>query len=166
MRRFLQFLATALVAACSAKDPGVEQPPPDPNVSVEIGVPAGPDGLEFGELAPGGELRLQSFGQGGTHVLLGIRSVGFGNRAYTRLSLTNLSTGATVMSPAPARPQLFACRDDNICDLVPILAMASGLTQPDEERNGLAVEIGADVSNALGLHATATKPVVLSTADL
>jgi len=117
-------------------------------------------------LASGSELRLESFGQGGTHVLLAIRSVGFGKRAYTRLSLTNVVTGATVMSPAPVRPQLYACLDDKICDLVPILAMASGLTQPDEERNGLSVEIGADVSNDLGLHATATQQVVLSTADL
>ena len=54
-------------AACGSS---TVAPTPEPmSVSVEIGVPAGADGLDFAPLSPGGELRLQSFGQGGTHVL-------------------------------------------------------------------------------------------------
>ena len=115
---------------------------------------------------PGGELRLESFGQGGTHVLLGIRCIGFGNRAYVALTMINALTGAEVSSPAPLRPQLLLCREPPTCDLVPILAMASGLTAPGAERNGVAVRITADVHNDQGLWASATQDVVLSTADL
>jgi hypothetical protein len=134
--------------------------------SVEIGVPGGPDGLDFMPLAPGAEVRLQSFGQGGTHVLLGVRCVGFGNRAYVGLTLTNQLTAAQVSSPPPLRPQLLLCREPAVCDLVPILAMASGLTAPGAERNGLAVRITVDVRNDQGLSATASQDIVLSTADL
>jgi len=137
-----------------------------PAASVEIGVPAGSDGLAFAPLLPGGELRLQSFGQGGTHVLLGIRCAGLGNRAFVALTLTNSLTLVEVSSPASVRPQLLLCSDARTCDLVPILAMASGLTAPGAERNGLPVRVGVKVRNEAGLAASATQDVVLSTADL
>lgn len=138
-----------------------------PRGSVEIGIPGGPDGLDFAPLADGSELRLQTFGQGGTHVLLGIRGVGFGNRAYTNITLHNLRTGSTLESPAPPRPQLYYCDDDFVvCDLVPITVMASGIVKSGEERDGLPIEIEVEVHNEAGVHATATKRATLSTADL
>ncbi len=154
------------LSACSGHGAS-SQPPAERDVSVEIGVPGGPDGLDFSPLEPGAEVRLESFGQGGTHILLGIRSVGFGSRAYVALTLTNLATGEQTSSPAPVRPQLLDCAEAaDICDLVPILAIASGIAAPGVDRNGLAVEIAADVHNDAGLHAAATQQIVLSTADL
>ena len=44
-------------------------------------------------------------------MLLGIRCIGFGNRAYVALTMTNALTGAEVSSPAPLRPQLLLCRE-------------------------------------------------------
>jgi hypothetical protein len=151
----------------------VEDAPPELDATpsevvslVEIGVPGGPDGLSFAPLPEGAELRLQSFGQGGTHVLLGVRCIDFGHRASIALTLTNMLTSVEVSSPPPVRPQLLLCVDERTCDLVPILAMAGGLTEPGVERNGLPVRITAQVHNEAGLAASATRDVVLSTADL
>lgn len=145
-------------------DPGPPEPPPPP--SVEIGVPGGTDGLEFAAMTAGDEIRLQSFGQGGTHVLLAVRCIGFGSRAFVNLTLTNEVSGVQIFSPVPARPQLLYCREPTTCDLVPMLAMTGGLTAPGEERNGLPIRIDADVHNQAGLSATASQQAVLSTADL
>lgn len=135
-------------------------------VSVEIGVPGGTDGLDFQPFAAGGELRLQSFGQGGTHVFLAVRCIGFGSRAFVNITLTNELTQVQVFSPEPVRPQLLYCREPSVCDLVPILAMTGGLTEPDVERNGLPIEVAVEVHNQAGLAASATQAAVLSTADL
>lgn len=151
--------------ASAHETPPNEPPEPRP-ATVTIGVPAGDDGLDFAALSPDGELRLQTFGQGGTHVLLGIRGEGFGNRAFVSLTLENSLTGAQAVSPAPVRPQLFYCHDENVCDLVPILAMASGLVRPSEESDGLRILVHAKVHNAAGVQAEATQTALLSTADL
>lgn len=160
------WMATLGVGAlgCGASERGA---PPEPvPVSVQVGVPAGADGLEFAPLAAGAELRLQSFGQGGTHVLLGVRCIGFGNRAFVNLTLTNLLTSVQVFSPSPVRPQLLFCSEPTTCDLVPILAMTGGLTAPGEERDGVPIHVTAEVHNQAGLAASATQEAVLSTADL
>lgn len=158
----------ALCVACSSPSKVDELPPPQGAASVAIGVPSGPDGLDFAPLEAGSEVRLQSFGQGGTHLLLGARCVGFGNRAFVGVLLENLRTGVTMSSPPPALAQLLYCHDDVGCDLVPLLAMASGLTQPGEERDGLPVNIHLEARANTGTTAIATADVnvVLSTADL
>jgi hypothetical protein len=137
-------------------------------VRVEVGVPGGTDGLDFVPLEGGEELRLKTFGQGGTHVYLGVRCIGFGNRAFVGFKLTNTLTGSYVVAPPPTRPQLLYCidADNRVCDLVPATVMTGGLTAPEEERDGLVVAIDVDVSNTAGSAATATAEVVLSTADL
>jgi hypothetical protein len=151
---------------CGSSDPAPAVPPEPVPAAVEIGIPGGGDELGFVPLEPGGELRLQSFGQGGTHVLLGVRCIGFGNRAFVNVTLTNLVTGVQVFSPAPVRPQLLLCQDANTCDLVPLLAMTGGLTAMGTERHGVPVEISADVHNTAGAAASASVEAVLSTADL
>jgi hypothetical protein len=135
-------------------------------MSVEIGVPGGADGLDFEPLAAGGELRLQSFGQGGTHVFLAVRCIGFGNRAFVNLTLTNEQTLVQVFSPASVRPQLLYCREPTVCDLVPILAMTGGLTEPGAERDGLPIQVAVEVHDQAGQSASAMQEAVLSTADL
>jgi len=133
-------------------------------VSVALGVPAGDDGLGFAPLNDGDVLELQTFGQGGTHVLVAVRAYGFGNRAFVSASLTNLTTGKVVYEPAPARPQLLYCGSEDACDLVPYLVHASGIAGPDEERHGLEVELAAQVqTQSYSDVAQASCRVVLST---
>ncbi len=135
-------------------------------VSVEVGEPGGPDGLDFVPLTNGAELRLQTFGQGGTHVLTAVRCRGFGSRAFISATLRNLLTDAEVEEPAPARPQLLYCGDDEICDLVPYLVHASGVTGNEDEPASLPVLLTARARNDAGVSAEASMQVVLSAADL
>jgi hypothetical protein len=133
---------------------------------VELGVPTGSAELDFAPLDDGDELRLQTFGQGGTHVLVGVRCTGFGNRAFVSATLRNLNSGVEIEEPEPARPQLLYCAEGDACDLVPYLVHASGLTETDEEKHGLPVELTARVRDEQGVEAETTRKVVLSTADL
>jgi hypothetical protein len=132
---------------------------------VELGVPGGPDSLDFVPLEDGAVLPLETFGQGGTHVLLGVRCTGFGQRAFISLRVQNLREGTELIAPAPARPQLLFCNGD-VCDLVPITVMMGGIAATDAERDGLPIEISAEVHNAAGLNGHASRQATLSTADL
>jgi hypothetical protein len=132
---------------------------------VELGLPGGSDGLSFTPLEAGSEVRLETFGQGATHISLGIRCIGFGSRAFVAITLQNLVSNAEVVAPAPARPQLLFCEGE-VCELVPLTVVTAGLTRPDEERDGLAISISADVHNAAGVHGEASTTAVLSTMDL
>ena len=134
--------------------------------SVELGVPGGEDGLEFVPLNDGSQLKLQTFGQGGTHLMVGVRCTGFGNRTFISATLENLTTGASVSEPAPARPQLLYCNDDGVCDLVPYLVHASGITAPDEDKHGVRLRLTAHARNEAGSMAEGSRDVVLSTEDL
>jgi hypothetical protein len=156
-------LSLFALLGCSA-DPQAPAAAVEQQASVDIGVPAG-DGLDFEHLEPGTVLKLQTFGQGGTHVLLAVRTVGFGSRAFVAMTLRNLVTDAEVTAPAPVRAQLFIC-DGDACDLVPLLVMTAGLAETLEERDGLAIEITADVHNDAGVTGRATREAVLSTEDL
>jgi len=137
-----------------------------PTLSVDLGTPGGDDGLEFVPMSDGVELRLQTFGQGETHVLVGVRCSGFGSRAFVSAELENLNSGVVVEEPAPARPQLLYCDDQGSCDLVPYLVHASGLTMTDAEKNGLHVRLTAHVRNEAGASGDCSREAVLSTADL
>jgi hypothetical protein len=172
--RLLLLMTAAVAYGCS--EPSEHPEPPGGagaagtaaiEPSVELGVPGGEDGLDFVPLAQGSELRLQTFGQGGTHVMIAVRCVGFGNRAFVSATLRNLSSDVEVVEPAPARPQLLYCADGGeTCDLVPYLAHASGLTATDEEKDGLAVLLTARARNEAGAMAEGSREIVLSTADL
>ena len=133
--------------------------------SVELGVPGGADSLDFAPLEEGAVLPLETFGQGGTHVLLGVRCMGFGQRAFVALRVRNLVDGTELEAPAPARPQLLFCEGE-VCDLVPITVMMGGIAASDAERDGLAIEISAEVHNSAGVTGSASAQATLSTADL
>ncbi|HYQ29126.1 MAG TPA: hypothetical protein VER04_17970 [Polyangiaceae bacterium] len=132
---------------------------------VQLGVPGGPDGLDFSPLEDGAVLNLETFGQGGTHVLLGVRCIGFGSRAFVELRAKNLALGSELIAPAPARPQLLFC-EGQVCDLVPITMMMGGIAPSDAERDGLAIELTANVHNAAGVSAKDSRRALLSTQDL
>lgn len=143
---------------------GAAQLPP----SVELGVPSGSDGLSFASLDDGAELRLQTFGQGGTHIIVGVRCVGCGKRVFVSAELRNLATGALVEEPEPARPQLLYCEgsEQGACDLVPYLVHTSGLTESEEDKHGLRASLTARARTETGTQAVTSREIVLSTADL
>lgn len=132
---------------------------------VKLGVPGGPDHLDFAPLVEGAELRLQTFGQGGTHLSLAVRCIGFGSRAFVSIQVKNLRAGNELTAPAPARPQLLSC-EAAACDLVPLTMMMGGIAASDAERDGLPIQITATVHNQAGVMGQASTSAVLSTADL
>ena len=161
----LPWLSLALLAllACSGEDAHAD---PAPRVWVDVGLPGGADGLEFVPLEPGGDVPLQTFGQGGTHALLAVRCGGLGNAAFVGVEIANGATGDTVSAPPSASPRLLLCRDSQVCDLLPLLVMTGGLVPPGTDRDGLAVHIRVDASNAEGLSASVERDAFLSTAAL
>jgi len=170
----MQLTVVVALLACACGAPAAA---PAPNVGsggeggmalvgqVELGVPGGPDALDFAPLEDGAVLPLETFGQGGTHILLGVRCVGFGQRAFVSLRVQNLLTGTELVTPAPAHPQLLFCEGD-VCDLVPITMMMGGIAENDADRDGLALAISAEVHNLAGMTGMASARATLSTADL
>jgi hypothetical protein len=97
--------------------------------------------------------------------LLGVRCIGFGSRAFVELRAKNVDQGTELIAPAPAHPQLMFCEGD-VCDLVPITMMMGGIATSGAEREGLAIELTANVHNAAGVSGTDSRRAVLSTQDL
>lgn len=154
------------ISACSGgadKSDESGESPSTLDPSVEVGTPGGDDGLAFTPLEPGGTLYIETFGQGGTHVLFAIRCNGFGNRAFVNVTLTNLDTGVEVSTPDTSRPQLLVCQDERTCDLVPLLVMMGGIAEPGADRNGLRVRVAVEVHNVDGERAEVETEGVLST---
>lgn len=139
---------------------------PEPAIWVDIGLTSGVDGLDFAALEPGGEVPLYTFGQGGTHALLAVRCSGLGKRAFVDVSITNLGTGDEVTAGSTESPRLLLCRDERVCDLLPLLVMTGGLVDPGTERNGLPVRVKADARNLAGAAASVERDAVLSTGTL
>jgi hypothetical protein len=166
MRLSLLGLLALWSSACSGggdEDDETGQSPSITEPSVEVGTPGGDDGLAFIPLEPGGTLYIETFGQGGTHVLFAIRCNGFGNRAFVNVSLTNLETGVEVSTPDTSRPQLLVCHDERSCDLVPLLVMMGGIAEPGADRDGLRVRVAVEAHNVDGDRAEVETEGVLST---
>jgi hypothetical protein len=129
---------------------------------VAIGVTGEPTGLEFDPLAKGGDIPLETFGQGGTHAALAIRTIGFGKQAFVDVTLENLDTGKMVHTVPSSRPQLLLCRGGKtcVCDLLPLNVMTGGLAEC-AKKDGLAVRVTAKVRNKDGLMGEASQEGVL-----
>lgn len=149
---------------CSGATPS-EQPEPV-SVWVDVGLPGGSDGLQFMALPSGGAVPLQTFGQGGTHALLAVRTNGLGDRAFVSVIIRNTATGAEVSAPAGASPRLLACQDTGECDLLPLLVMTGGLVAPGQTRDGLAVLVRVDATGAEGASASVEREARLTTESL
>jgi hypothetical protein len=159
-------LISALAGCSSSDGPSQSVPEPAPEgPSVAIGMPGGDDSLDFVPFTADQVLKLETFGQGGTHVLLAARTRGFGKRAYAAFSVENGLTGNTLVAPAPTRPQLFYCHED-VWDLVPVTMMMGGIAAADAERDGLPVTVTVDVHTDDGLAASDSREARLSTEDL
>jgi hypothetical protein len=164
--------ALAVVLACAGA-PGCEQDckcsleredAGPGTITVEIGTPGGDDELDFVRLARGGEIPLETFGQGGTHATLAVRARGLGtNRAFFDVSVENALTGATVSTVPSTRPQLWICDDArDVCDYLPIHVMTGGLAPIGiENRDGLHVIVTADVRSEHGRHGSGRQEGVL-----
>jgi hypothetical protein len=134
--------------------------------SVQIGTPGGADGLDFVPLEPNGTLYVETFGQGGTHVLFAIRCNDLSNRAFVNITITNLETGVAVATPQTSRPQLLLCADERSCDLLPFLVMMGGLAEPGADRHGLRVRVDVEAHNVAGVRAETEIEGVLNTERL
>lgn len=170
MRRSLAAcLLSGWAVACSSggSEPAPPGVPSEPATSVELGVPGGDDGLDFVPIEDGAVLDLHTFGQGGTHLLLGVRTVGFGVRAYVTFTVTDTTGGHSIDAPPPARGQLFACDEAAlVCDLVPVTLMMGGLFGPDEQRDGMPVHISVSAQTDAGAEGSDERDVLISTAEL
>jgi hypothetical protein len=168
MRLWIPVLLALWGAAGCAAEPAKSSPPRKDagtgKVEVQIGTPDPTTGLDFVKLMPGGDIALETFGQGGTHATVAVRCIGFGSKAFVDVALENLDSdsGAQVMTVPSVRPQLLLCRDMNmqVCDLLPIHVMTGGLADPDK-KDGLPVRVTATVHNDAGLMASASQDGVL-----
>jgi hypothetical protein len=161
LARLMGVVALAL-AGCGS-DGGAEA---TEATAVDLGLPGGADGLEFVPLEPGGSIALQSFGQGGTHAVLGVRASGLGNRAFVSITISNAASGDEVSAPAGASPRLLRCLTPDVCDLIPLLVMTGGLVPPGADRDGLLVHVRVEAWNTDGRAASVERAAVLSTALL
>lgn len=148
-------LGLPLVAGCDGERCGPDAGS-EPALAVQIGMRRGPRDNSFVRLEPGGDIRLGTFGQGGTHAELAVRCIGFGNRVFVSLTLENLRDGTVIAHPPTSRPQLLRCVEDppGACDLLPIYFMTGGLAEP-AEKDGLPVRVSASCLNEAGDQAAA-----------
>jgi hypothetical protein len=126
---------------------------PGDAIEVEIGTPGGVGELEFIPLSEGGDIPLETFGQGGTHATVAVRARGLGtNVAFFDVSVENRETGDIVMTVPSSRPQLWICDEAReVCDQLPVHVMTGGLAEPGiENRDGLRVIVSAVVRDERG----------------
>jgi len=164
MRSWVVALTVGGLLACgddvsSSVDAG---PDAGSGAQVVIGTPSEDGRLGFVPLEVGGDIPLDTFGQGGTHATLAVRCIGFGNKAWVDVTIDNVADGASVFTFPMTRPQLLVCRDDerNVCDQLPIHVMTGGLADPSE-KDGLRVRVTATVRNEAGERGSASIEAVL-----
>lgn len=158
-------LAAVHIAAMGALGCGAAEPVPRADVSVEVGTPEGTSILAFVPLQDQDPIYLHTFGQGGTHALLAVRCIGFGERAYVTAWLMNVDTGQRASLTTPAL-QPLACDDEGRdCDLMPILMMTGGFGDP-ETLEGLKVQAGGRCRSEGGVEAESTHLGLLNTERL
>jgi len=63
-------------------------PPVEPEI--HVGVPDEETGIRYVALPPGGDIVLESYGQGGLHAVIIVQIIGFGNQAWVDLTVRNL----------------------------------------------------------------------------
>jgi hypothetical protein len=151
--------------ACGVEHDASTVPAPTPDAGmlrVEIGTPGGDDGLDFLPLEAGGDIALETFGQGGTHATVAVRAYGMGtNRAFIDVTVENIASGETVATVMTRAPSLWLCDDAReICDYLPIHVMTGGLADPTE-KDGLAVRVSAVVRVETGISGEGSQDGVL-----
>lgn len=156
------FLVSSLLAlACGAPIEPSESSEPAQPAWVDVGFAGGSGSLPFEALAPGDSVDLQTFGQGGRHLLLAIRTRGLGSRVFVRVGLINAETDVEVITPFGARPLLFFCHDDGLCDLVPFLVPVSAAIYEGVADRALPILLTVEAETPDGQSAKASREVVL-----
>jgi hypothetical protein len=152
----------ALPGCCETKTIVLVPDAGEPALAVQIGMRVGPRDNTFLPLESGDDIRLGTFGQGGTHAELAVRCIGFGNRAFITLTLENLRDSTVIMHPPTSRPQLLRCVEEpaGACDYLPIYFMTGGLALPTE-KDGLPVLVRATCLNEAGDQASTSVNGVL-----
>jgi hypothetical protein len=133
-------------------------------IGVEVGLAAGLGGIEFVPLEEGGDIPLETFGQGGTHATVAVRARGLGtNVAFVDVTVENAETRAVVMTVPSSRPQLWICDEAReVCDQLPVHVMTGGLAAPGiENRDGLEVLVHAQVRDERGRRGSGSAQGVL-----
>jgi len=164
-------LCAALTAAagCDSDECGVDPSGRDDAaagdaIEVEVGLSGGIGELEFVPLEPGGDIPLETFGQGGTHATVAVRARGLGtNVAFFDVTVENARTRAVVMTVPSSRPQLWICDEAReVCDQVSVHVMTGGLAPVGiENRDGLEVIVHAQVRDETGRRGSGSQEGVL-----
>lgn len=165
LRVLLPWALAACVAACGGGDECGHAGHGDSGAGalrVEIGTVGGEGNLEVIPLAAGGDIPLETFGQGGTHATVAVRAFGLGtNRAFIDVTVENLQGDGEVSTVPSRRPQLWLCDEAReVCDYLPVHVMTGGLADPDE-KDGLRVRISAAVRTEDGLAGEGSQEGVL-----
>lgn len=159
---------------------------PSVDPEIHIGVPDEETMIQYEPLDPGGDIRLESYGQGGLHAVFIVQIIGFGNQAWVDLTVRNLgdydrrdpgdggldgadagadeppdgpSVDGVVMTAPWRQPRLLACDDllaPVVCRDAPRIVMLGGLTGELATLGDLHVEVQADVRNRDGLMLSTT----------
>lgn len=146
-------------AACLGDRSGGSDAGAVPQPSATIGIPDTETERLFVELPAGGDIPLETYGQGGYHAVFVIQLVDLGNAAWVDVHIRNLDgTGETGSTPT-RQPQLLACddlQDPHVCSRGPITVLTAALAEPaDLEGLHVAVEVIARTREGLmATHAT------------
>jgi hypothetical protein len=161
-RAWLVVSGTMLLASGCSSDGAPDGGAADGEIVVEIGRPDPADDLAFLEFESGGDLPLETFGQGGTHVRFAVRATGLGsNKGFLDVTMLNLTTGDRVANPPMSRPDLWYCAEgSDTCEQSRLFVMTGGLAKP-AEKDGLRVRVIAEVTALDGRRGEAATEGVL-----
>lgn len=152
-------LAAALGGCLTGSDGGSDGGAAE--VMVEVGIPDPDNSAHFLSLEPGGEVKVDTFGQGGFHAEVGIAFRGFGDAIYPQIVIENLEDGeGRVDTPIPPRAQPVRCDADGYCIDPRTFVMLGGLADIDD-LDGLRVRITARIENDAGLRGEDSREAVL-----
>lgn len=157
----MALLGVPMTVACGELGTA-RQEPQELGVQVEVGLAGESGRSEFLALQQGDALPLQTFGQGGRHVLLAVRTHAHGSRAYIRAGLLNVQSGAEATTEFGARPSLFYCQDPEVCDLVPFLVPVSAAVYDGVMSRDLRVLLRVETETSKRRSASTTRELLLT----
>lgn len=127
--------------------------------SLTIGVPSDAEtDPVFIPLAAGGDIPLDTFGQGATHAVFMVEVRGLGARTWIDLTMHSLAEGALdagfrdVSSIDRGEPEPIVCTGEggeSVCVRGPFIVITSGLAEP-RDMDGLHISVTASATNADG----------------
>lgn len=126
---------------------------------VEVGIPDPETDSGFVPLPSGGDVKVDTFGQGGFHAEVSIRFRGFGDEVYPQIIIESLDGDGRVDTPLPNRPQPVACGEDGWCTESRVFVMLGGIADI-EALDGLPVRVTASIHNDDGLEGSDSREAI------